>query len=69
MQREQFSRPFDEARPQLQQTLKRAKIQQARQEYSAHLRDQAKVAIPLSPPRVPKWDLIRRECAAVPKRR
>jgi protein-disulfide isomerase len=52
VQREQLNRPFAEAKPQLQQTLKRAKIQQARQEYAAHLREQAKVAILLAPPRV-----------------
>jgi len=52
MQKEQLNRPFEEVKTQLQQNLKRAKIQQARQEYSAHLRDQARVAILLSPPRV-----------------
>jgi protein-disulfide isomerase len=52
MQREQLNKPLDEVKAQLQQTLKRAKIQQARQEYSAHLRDQAKIAVLLSPPRV-----------------
>jgi protein-disulfide isomerase len=52
VQREQLNRPFEEVKAQLQQSLKRAKIQQGRQEYSAHLREQAKVAILLSPPRV-----------------
>jgi protein-disulfide isomerase len=52
MQREQLNKPLDELKGQLQQTLKRAKIQQARQEYSAKLRDQAKIAVLLSPPRV-----------------
>jgi protein-disulfide isomerase len=52
VQREQLNRPFDEVKSQLEQTLKRAKIQQARQEYAAILRDQAKVAILLGPPRV-----------------
>ena len=52
VQREQLGgKPFEEVKPQLQQTLKRAKIQQARVEYSAKLRDQAKVAVLLSPPR------------------
>jgi len=52
VQKEQLNRPFEEVKAQLQQNLKRAKTQQARQEYSAHLRDQAKVAILLSAPRV-----------------
>jgi protein-disulfide isomerase len=52
VQKEQINRPFDEVKPQLQQSLKKAKIQQARQEYSAHLREQAKVSVLLSPPRV-----------------
>jgi len=52
VQKEQLSRPFEEVKSQLQQNLKRAKTQQARQEYSAHLREQAKVAVLLSPPRV-----------------
>jgi len=52
MQKEQLNRPFEEAKPLLAQTLKRAKIQQARQEYSAHLREQAKVSVMLNPPRV-----------------
>src|SRR5882724_7372317 len=51
VQKEQ-DRPFEEAKPQLAQTLKRARIQQARQEYSAHLREQAKVSVMLNPPRV-----------------
>src|SRR5258708_27741452 len=51
VQKEQLNRPFEEVKPQLAQTLKRAKIQQARQEYSARLRDQAKVTVLLSPPR------------------
>src|SRR5262249_15723123 len=51
MQKDQLNRSFEEAKPQLSQALKRAKIQQARQEYSAHLREQAKVAVLLSPPR------------------
>src|SRR6266478_1296733 len=52
VQKEQINRPFEEVKPQLQQSLNKAKIQQARQEYSAHLREQAKVAVLLSPPRV-----------------
>jgi protein-disulfide isomerase len=52
VQREQLGRTFEEARVQLQSTLRNAKIRQARQEYTAHLRDQAKVAILLNQPRV-----------------
>jgi protein-disulfide isomerase len=52
VQKEQLNRPFEEVKPQLAQTLKRAKIQQARQEYSTHLREQGKVSVLLSPPRV-----------------
>src|SRR5258705_5062029 len=51
VQKEQ-NRPFEEVKPQLAQTLKRARIQQARQEFSAHLREQAKVSVMLNPPRV-----------------
>lgn len=52
IQREQFGgKPFEDVKAQLSQNLKRAKIQQARQEYSAKLRDQANVAVLLSPPR------------------
>jgi protein-disulfide isomerase len=46
------NRPFEEMKPQLAQTLKRARIQQGRQEYSAHLREQAKVSLMLNPPRI-----------------
>ena len=52
VQRDQLNRPLDEVKGQIQQTLKRAKIQQARQQYSARLREQAKVAVLLSTPRV-----------------
>jgi protein-disulfide isomerase len=52
VQKEQINRPFEEVKPQLQQSLKKAKIQQARQEYSARLREQAKIAVLLSPPKV-----------------
>ena len=52
MQREQLKLTFEEAKLQIQQGLKRAKIQQARQEYSTRLREQAKIAVLLSPPRV-----------------
>jgi SurA-like N-terminal domain len=52
VQKEQINRPFEEVKTQLRQSLKKAKIQQARQEYSAHLREHAKVAVLLAPPRV-----------------
>jgi protein-disulfide isomerase len=52
VQKDQLNRPLEEVKPQLQQNLKRAKIQIARQEYSARLREQAKIAVLMSPPRV-----------------
>ncbi len=52
VQRDKFGKPFEESKIQLQSTLKNARIQQARQEYTTHLREQAKVAVLLSPPRV-----------------
>jgi protein-disulfide isomerase len=52
VQREQLNRPFEEVKAQLQQNLKRAKIQQARLEYSARLREQSKVSVLLGPPRI-----------------
>ena len=52
MQKDQLGRPFEEIKPQLQQNLKRAKIQQARQDYYMKLREQAKVSVLLSPPRM-----------------
>ena len=51
-QKAQLNRPFEEAKPQVTQALKQAKIQQARLDYSARLREQAKIAILLSPPRM-----------------
>ena len=50
-QKAQLNRPFEEAKPQLTPSLKQAKIQQARLDYSARLREKAKIAILLSPPR------------------
>jgi protein-disulfide isomerase len=52
VQREQLGKPFEEAKVQLQSTLRNARIRQAREDYSAHLRDQAKVAVLMSAPRV-----------------
>jgi protein-disulfide isomerase len=51
VQREQLNRPFEEVKTQLQQNLKRARIQQAKQEYMAKLRQRANVTILLGPPR------------------
>ena len=51
VQREQIGRPLDEVKGQLQQSLKKAKIAQARQDYSAKLREQAKITVLLTPPR------------------
>jgi protein-disulfide isomerase len=52
VQKDQINRSLEEVKPQLQQNLKRAKIQIARQEYSARLREQTKIVVLLSPPRV-----------------
>jgi len=52
VQREQLNRPFEDVKAQLAQTLKNAKIQQSRKEYAARVREQAKVAMLLSPPRM-----------------
>jgi protein-disulfide isomerase len=52
VQRDQLGgKSFEESKPQISQSLKRAKVLQARQEYSAKLREQAKVAVLLSPPK------------------
>lgn len=51
VQKDQLNRPFPEVKTQLAQTLKRAKTQQARQDYYARLREENKVAVLLSPPR------------------
>jgi protein-disulfide isomerase len=51
MQKDQINRPFEEVKVQLQQNLKRAKIQQARQDYYLGLREQAKISVLLGPPR------------------
>lgn len=51
VQKEQFNKPLEEVKGQIQQTLKRVRVQQARQEYSARLREGSKVSILLAPPR------------------
>ena len=52
IQREQLNESFEDARPQLLQTVKKAKIQQAMQDYVATLRAQAKFSILLVAPHV-----------------
>jgi protein-disulfide isomerase len=52
VQKDQINRPFEEVKSQIQQTLKRARIQQARQDYYVKLREQAKVSVLLGPPRM-----------------
>jgi protein-disulfide isomerase len=46
------SRPFADVKNQLRESLKQAKMQQARQEYLKSLRAESKVAVLMSPPRV-----------------
>jgi len=52
VQKEQLRKSFDELKAQLQQLLKRAKLQQARQDYYTRLREQAAVSIFLQKPKV-----------------
>jgi protein-disulfide isomerase len=59
-QKDRLNRPFDEVKTQLASRLKQARIQQAREEYMASLREKAKVTVLLDRPRV--------EVAADPKR-
>jgi protein-disulfide isomerase len=51
-QKGSLNRPFEEVKGQLQQALKQAKVEEARQQYLKHLREQAGVAILLRPPKV-----------------
>jgi protein-disulfide isomerase len=51
-QKAELNRPFSELKAQIEPTLRQAKVQQARQAFYAHLREQAKVVVLLSPPRV-----------------
>jgi protein-disulfide isomerase len=51
-QKAELNRPFNEAKVQIEPSLKQAKVQQARQAFYAYLREQAKVVVLLSPPRV-----------------
>src|SRR2546425_1606229 len=52
VQKEQLRKSFDELKAQLQQLLKKAKLQQARQDYYTRLREQAAVSIFLQKPKV-----------------
>ena len=52
VQKEQLKRSYDELKPQLQQLLKQAKIQEARKDYYKRLREQAGVSILLQKPKV-----------------
>src|SRR5437867_4731375 len=52
VQKEQLRKSFDDIKAQLQQLLKQAKVQQARQHYYKRLRDQAGVSIFLQKPKV-----------------
>jgi len=52
VQREQLKQPLPEVKARVAQDLKRARIQQARLEYSTRLRDEAKISVLLEPPRV-----------------
>ena len=51
VQKEQLRKSFDELKAQLQQLLKRAKLQQARQDYYTGLRERAAVSIFLRKPK------------------
>jgi protein-disulfide isomerase len=51
-QKDRLNRPFDEVKPQLSQSLKQAKIQQARQDYLKSLRSGNEVVVLLSPPKM-----------------
>ena len=52
VQKEQLGKPFEEIKAPLQRLLKQAKLQQARQDYYKHLREQAGVSIFLQKPKV-----------------
>ena len=52
VQKEQVGKPFNDVKPQLQRLLKQARVQQARQDYYKHLREQAGVSILLQKPKV-----------------
>lgn len=51
-QRDRLQRPLSEIQSQLRQALQQARLQQSLQQYIARLREQARVAVLLEPPRV-----------------
>jgi protein-disulfide isomerase len=51
-QKAELRRPFDEVKAQMERSLRQAKVQQARQAFYGHLREQSNVVVLLSPPRV-----------------
>ena len=51
-QKTELNRPFNEVKAQIEPSLRQAGVQQARQAFYAHLREQAKVVVLLSPPRI-----------------
>lgn len=51
-QKERITQPFDEAKSKLKETLRKERIQAAREAYVRHLWEQADVAVFLQPPRV-----------------
>ncbi len=52
VQKQQLGKPFNDLRPQLVQLLKKARIQEAREEYYKRLRAQASVSVLLQKPKV-----------------
>src|SRR5216683_4856376 len=52
VQKQQLGKPFDEIKPQLLQLLKKSRIQEAREDYYKHLREQAGESIFLQKPKV-----------------
>ncbi len=52
VQREQIKKSFNEVRPQLQQLLRQARLQQAREDYYKRLREQNAVSILLKKPKI-----------------
>jgi len=52
VQKQQLGKPFEELRPQLQQLLKKSRIQEAREDYYKRLREHAGVSILLQRPKV-----------------
>ncbi len=51
-QKDRINRPLDEVKTQLRQSLKQARVQQARQDYFKSLRDKNEVVILLRPPKI-----------------